>query len=234
MQKNPISLARARQLFVQNSDKFEAFYSLLLHYNEKFNLTAITGREEVVHKHFLDSLAGESFFPQAADAVEIGSGAGFPSIPLKIVRPDLALTLVESTGKKCEFLRAAVRELGLDGVEIVNGRAEELGRGRLRERFSVAFARAVAPLPALAEYCLPLVKTGGRFLAYKGTGERAEEGAYAFRLLGGDAGESYPYDLEGYGARTLIVVTKTGRTPPKYPRGRGKERSDPLVAKENG
>ena len=163
--------------------------------------------------------------------MEIGSGAGFPSLPLKIVRPDLALTLVESTGKKCEFLRAAVRELDLEGVTVLHARAEELGKDpNYREKFSVAFARAVAPLPSLAEYCLPLVRTGGRFVAYKGATDESEEGKKAVVSLGGSLAGSVRYELpQEYGARTLIVAEKTGKTPAKYPRGQGKERSAPIV-----
>lgn len=223
--------ARVKALFEKNRTTFERFFRLLTEYNARYNLTAITAWEEVVHKHFYDSLAGEPLFPDGADAVEIGSGAGFPSLPLKIVRPDLALTLVESTGKKCEFLRAAVKELGLEGVTVLHARAEELGKDpNYREKFSVAFARAVAPLPSLAEYCLPLVRTGGRFVAYKGATDESEEGKKAVVSLGGSLAGSVRYELpEEYGARTLIVAEKTGKTPAKYPRGQGKERSAPIV-----
>ena len=223
--------ARVKALFEKNRTTFERFFRLLTEYNARYNLTAITAWEEVVHKHFYDSLAGEPLFPDGADAVEIGSGAGFPSLPLKIVRPDLALTLVESTGKKCEFLRAAVRELRLEGVTVLHARAEELGKDpNYREKFSVAFARAVAPLPSLVEYCLPLVRTGGRFIAYKGATDESEEGKKAVVSLGGSLVGSVRYELpQGYGARTLIVAEKTGKTPAKYPRGQGKERSAPIV-----
>lgn len=222
---------RINQLFEKNKAIFEAFYLLLSEYNARYNLTAITQREEVVHKHFLDSLAGERYFPSGAEAVEIGSGAGFPSLPLKIVRPDLILTLVESTGKKCDFLRAAVRELGLDGVTVVHARAEELGRdAKYRERFSVAFARAVAPLPALAEYCIPLIRTGGILLAYKGASEDMSAGKKAVETLGGGKMTAVRYSLpDGYGERTLITAEKVHPTPQKYPRGQGKERSAPIV-----
>ena len=223
-------LARAKALFEQNKTTFEAFYELLIAYNGRYNLTAITQKEEVIHKHFLDSLAGEHLFPQGTAAVEIGSGAGFPSLPLKIVRPDLSLTLIESTGKKCEFLRAAVRELGLDGVTVLNTRAEDAGKGSLREKFDAAFARAVAPLASLAEYCMPLVRVGGKFIAYKGAADELAGGRKAIATLGGGEAERVCYELPAdYGARSLIVVGKIRPTPLKYPRGQGKERSAPIA-----
>ena len=210
--------------------RFERFFRLLLSCNEKFNLTAITEREEVIHKHFLDSLAGEFLFPEGADCVEIGSGAGFPSIPLKLLRGDLRLTLVESTNKKCDFLEAAVRELGLKDVRVVRMRAEEASRlGEFREQFDVAFARAVARYGTLAEYCLPFVKVGGRMIAYKSDGGEIGEGERAVKLLGGETCEQICYELpDGYGKRLLAVARKKKSTPQMYPRGRGLERKKPL------
>ena len=227
MYMNFPDLARAKALFEQNQTTFEAFYELLIAYNGRYNLTAITQKEEVLHKHFYDSLLGEPYFEQGAACVEIGSGAGFPSIPLMIARRDLRVTLVESTGKKCEFLRTAIRELGLSG-EVVNARAEELAKdARFRERFDIAFARAVAPLASLAEYCMPFVRVGGKMIAYKGSAE--EDAARAFSLLGGGKSECVRYELpQHYGARTLVLVKKERSTPSKYPRGQGKERKDPL------
>ena len=214
----------------EKAEKFELFYSLLSEYNGRFNLTTIVEREEVIHKHFLDSLAGEVLLPQGASCAEVGSGAGFPSIPLKIVRDDLKMTLIESTGKKCDFLNIAVEKLALKNVTVVCGRAEELAKGPLRERFDVCFARAVARLNTLSEYCLPLVKVGGAFLAYKGEcGEEFIQGKTALTSLGGGAAESVCYSLpNGYGGRTLIRVEKIKHTPEKYPRGRGLERRKPL------
>lgn len=212
--------------------QFERFYTLLVEYNGRFNLTSVTEKEEVVHKHFLDSLAGEFLLPHGAACVEIGSGAGFPSIPLKIVRRDLKLTLIESTGKKCTFLKEVVKELGLENVEVLQLRAEDAGRDAMyRERFDVCFARAVARLNTLSEYCLPLVRRGGLFVAYKGdAAEEVKEGERAISLLGGRMRESISYELpEGYGKRTLVCVEKVQGTPEKYPRGRGLERSRPLL-----
>ena len=134
-------LARAKALFEQNKTSFEAFYELLIAYNGRYNLTAITQKEEVLHKHFYDSLLGEPYFEQGAACVEIGSGAGFPSIPLMIARRDLRVTLVESTGKKCEFLRTAIKELGLFG-EVVNARAEELAKSAALAQEKIALLTA--------------------------------------------------------------------------------------------
>ncbi len=220
--------ARCRALLEENREKFEEFSTMLLSFNECFNLTAITKKEEIEGKHFLDSLAGEQLFPQGARAAEVGSGAGFPSIPLMLAREDLFFTLIESTKKKCEFLKTAVARFNLH-AEVLCMRAEDAGRDpAYREKFSVCCARAVAPMPTLAEYCLPLVKKGGIFLAYKG--ENCEEAERAFALLGGKTEKKIHYELpDEMGGRTLAIVRKVKATPAKYPRGRGAERKDPII-----
>lgn len=213
-------------------EKFERFFSLLAEYNSRFNLTAVKEEREVFYKHFLDSAAGEFLFPRGASVAEVGSGAGFPSVPLKILREDLSFTLIESTGKKCGFLEIVKRELGFSGFDVQKMRAEDAGKQeQFREKFDVCCARAVAPLNTLSEYCLPLVKKGGVFLAYKGDAEKElEESAHAIGLLGGKVEEILRFSLpEGYGERTLILVRKERQTPSKYPRGRGKERSEPIL-----
>lgn len=214
----------------QCGEKFTAFYRLLLEYNARFNLTSIVEEGEVEVKHFLDSLAGIRCFPQNARVCEVGSGAGFPSVPLMIARPDLSFTLVESTGKKCTFLSTVIRELGLRG-EVVNARAEDVGRDEAhREKYDVCCARAVARLNTLAEYCMPLVKKGGVFVAYKGSADELTEGKKAISILGGGKTQVISYELpENYGARTLIVCEKSKPTPAAYPRGNGAERRNPLV-----
>ncbi len=212
-------------------EKFARFRALLLEYQAKFNLTSITEEQEMFYKHYLDSLCGESLFPLGANVCEIGSGAGFPSVPLKIVRDDLRFTLVESTGKKCEFLRIALKELDLNGVNVVCGRAEDLAREETyREKFDLCCARAVAPMNTLAEYCLPFVKIGGKMIAYKGNAaEEVKEAEKAVRMLGGKRAEMSCFALpEGYGERSLVTVEKIAKTPEKYPRGNGKERSRPI------
>lgn len=213
------------------SEKFEILCSFLLQYNEKVNLTSITVKNDVFIKHFLDSVLGESLFFEGAQTIEIGSGGGFPSIPLKIFRDDLSMTLVESTGKKCIYLQSCVDKLALDGVKVVNERAEELGRNEFyREKFDCSTARAVARLNTLCEYCLPFVKTGGRFIAYKGEcEEEISEAQKAIKVLGGEIENVINYNLPTGENRTLISIKKVCATPQKYPRGQGKERKCPIV-----
>ena len=218
----------------EKREKFEFFRNLLLEYNQKYNLTSITEEKEVFYKHFLDSVAGESLFPPDSAVCEVGSGAGFPSLPLKLYRDDLRFTLIESTGKKCDFLRTAVDKLQLTGVEVLNVRAEDAAKGEVwREKFDVCTARAVARLNTLAEYCLPFVKKGGFWIAYKGneatTAEEIAEAKRAISLLGGGEVRTQTYELPcGYGERTLVHIGKIRNTPEKYPRGNGKERKNPI------
>ena len=215
----------------EKREKFDRFESLLLEYNERYNLTAITEKKEIFYKHFLDSSVSESLFFEGANVVEVGSGAGFPSLVLKILREDLRFTLIESVGKKCEFLRAAVDNLGFTGVHILNIRAEDAGKDkRYREKFDFCVARAVARMNSLSEYCLPLVKVGGKLIAYK-SGDEAElkEAERAYQLLGGRSEQPVFYELpEGYGKRSLAIVEKVKSTPARYPRGNGQERKRPL------
>lgn len=212
-------------------EKFEAYRALILEYNQRYNLTTILEEKDMYLKHFLDSVSGAELFKKGGKVAEIGSGAGFPSIPLKIVRDDLSFDLFESVGKKCEFLRAVVDKLGLNGVHIYNIRAEDAARDKkYREKYDHATARAVARMNTLSEYCLPFVKVGGSFIAYK-SGEVAEikEAESAYKALGGKCEKVLPYSLpEGYGDRVLAVIKKIQPTLPKYPRGQGKERKQPL------
>ena len=211
-------------------EKFDCYFHKLVEYNKMFNLTSILEEKEVFLKHFVDSVIGEFLFEKNKSVVEIGSGAGFPSLPLKIVREDLSFDLVESTGKKCEFLRIIVDNLGLKGVNIHNSRAEDLAKDpSYREKFDFCTARAVARMNTLSEYCLPFVKKGGCFIAYKGdSDEEVKQSQRAFSLLGGKIKEVYDYDLFQEGKRSLVVVEKRENTPQKYPRGNGKERKNPL------
>ncbi len=227
-----VDFEKIKQLYTKNAEKFRIFRELILTYHEKYNLTAILDEREMLIKHFYDSMAGESFFPYGAEVIEIGSGAGFPSVPLKLIREDLRFTLVESTGKKCEFLKTAVSKLDLCGVNVCNLRAEDMGKdGKYREKFDVCCARAVARLNTLAEYCMPFVKTGGSMIAYKGRAEEeVKEADNALKLLGGDRAQTVSYELpEDQGMRTLVIVKKIKQTPAKYPRGNGKERKNPII-----
>ncbi len=216
----------------EKSEKFDFFYKLLLEYNEKFNLTTIIEPKDVLYKHFLDSSAGEFLFKPNSSVCEIGSGAGFPSIVLKILREDLSFTLVESVGKKCEFLQAAVDNLSLKSVTVLNKRAEDIAKdSKYREKFDYCTARAVARLNTLCEYCMPFVKVGGSFVSYKGEGGREEikEALSAVKILGGRVEGEYYYELdENYGKRSLFEIKKIKNTLERYPRGNGKERKQPL------
>lgn len=222
--------ARFHALIKEHSEKFSLFSDLLKEHNKMYNLTSICDDEGIYFKHFLDSIVGEEYFMKGACVAEIGSGGGFPSVPLKIIRDDLKFTLVESTGKKCNYLNTVVDKLGLKGVQVVNMRAEDGARNKIyREKFDVCCARAVARLNTLSEYCLPYVKVGGKFIAYKGDCDgEIDEAANAVKALGGEIEDVIRYDLENCGKRTIIIVKKVCATPPKYPRGQGKERKDPL------
>ena len=210
--------------------KYEEFKNLLKEWNGKFNLTSILEDKEIEIKHFLDSIKGEKFFTKNANVVEVGSGGGFPSIPLMILRDDLKFTLIESTGKKCEFLKFVINKLNLNG-EVFNIRAEDAGKSpNFREKFDIVTARAVARLNTLSEYCIPLIKKGGLFVAYKGEDNGEDiEAQNAFKLLGASYKQKKKYMLyNGENERTIHIIEKVENTPSKYPRGNGKERSKPL------
>ena len=212
-------------------EQFDKFARLLTEHNKICNLTSITDEKGVTYKHFYDSIVGEKLIPFGASVVEIGSGGGFPSIPLKIIRDDLKFTLIESTAKKCRYLEGVVDSLSLNCVQVLPLRAEEGAHDKkLREKFDFAVARAVAQLNTLCEYCLPYVRVGGKFVAYKGDcGEEIECARNAIKVLGGEIEETVDYTLpEDFGKRKLIVIKKIKSTPPAYPRGQGKERKQPL------
>ena len=218
-------------VFEEKREEFEKFRALLLEYNEKYNLTSITEEKDIYYKHFLDSVIGERFFKEGARVCEIGSGAGFPSIPLKIIRPDLKLDLFESVGKKCAFLQAVVDNFQFKDVHIYNIRAEEGAKSvEFREKYDHATARAVARMNTLSEYCLPFVKVGGSFIAYKsGDTTEIDEAKNAYKILGARLKGIETYALpENYGERSIAVIEKIKTTPMKYPRGQGKERKQPL------
>lgn len=206
---------------------FENYYRILTFYNEKFNLTAITEKNEVYIKHFVDSIIGAKFIE--GDFLDVGSGGGFPAIPLKIFKPELKATLLEATGKKCEFLKELVKELGLTNVNVIFGRAEELAHDKnYREKYDYVTARAVAALPSLSEYCLPFLKTGGKFVAYKGDAENElKDAENAIKILGGKIENVEKFDLCG-NIRTIAVIKKIKPTEKIYPRANAKIRKKPL------
>lgn len=200
------------------SQRLDEYAQLLAEWNEKINLTAITQPEEVEDKHFLDSLVLASQ-PEVADSLaDVGSGAGFPGLVAGLYKPELRLTLIEPLGKRVKFLADVCEKLHI-AADLENQRAEDAAQNALRERFACVTARAVSALPALCEYCLPLVQVGGWFIAMKG--EAAEEVAAAQKAieqLGGKWAETRAYSLPDGSARSLIVVQKVSKTPAKYPR----------------
>lgn len=222
--------------------QFEVYYQELVEANAKFNLTAITGYEEVQVKHFLDSLValpliveevGDTLPPATPrHLVDVGTGAGFPGIPLKIVAPQLKLTLMDGTGKKISFLQQVVARLGLRGVEVVQGRAEELGRSPShRGQYDLVTARAVAPLNTLAEYLLPMARRSGLVVVYKGAGAPQEfvEARKAIETLGGETVRLAPVQVPLLGEqRFILLIKKVAPTPDRYPRGQGLPRKKPL------
>ena len=221
----------ALNLPVEGIPALVRYGDLLIETNKVMNLTAITDPEDVATLHFLDSaalLTLESF--SGKSVVDVGTGAGFPGIVTKIYKPDLELTLMEPTGKRVDFLRYACAELGLTGVEFAKERAEEAARKIWREQFDVASARAVAALPVLCEYCLPLVKVGGRFIAMKGPEADAEAkaAANALKKLGGQYEETRAFTLPDGSARGLVFCKKISQTPTVYPRNGGKIAKKPL------
>lgn len=234
-------VAGARELGVHLADSHLAAlmtcYRELIEWNQRFNLTAITDWDGVLVRHFLDSLSCLRALPRAelaagARVIDVGTGAGFPGLPLKIVCPGMRLTLLEATGKKTTFLEHMVGVLGLKEVTVIHGRAEEVGQDPAhREQYDWALARAVAEMPTLAEYLLPLVRVGGAALAQKGEDAAAEvhSAAAAFSVLGGRVRQLLPVELRGLAeTRYLVVVDKVAATPDKYPRRPGVPARSPL------
>ncbi len=214
-------------------EAFDLYAQMLVEWNQKINLTAITQPEEIVVKHFLDSLMLLSVVSpmQGARLVDVGTGAGFPSVPVKIARPDLELTLLDSLNKRILFLKELSDALGQQN-HCVHIRAEEAGRApAYREQHDLATARAVAHLRELSEYCLPLVRVGGRFAALKGgqVEREIEESQKAIRELGGKIAEIRQFSLPDGSARTIVVIEKISQTLTKYPRTHAKIAKYPLI-----
>ena len=206
---------------------FDRYADMLTERNEKVNLTAITEPGEIRVKHFTDSLAAVDLIPGGAKVLDIGSGAGFPGIPLKIVRDDLSMTLLDSGNKKVAFLVDVIADLGLKSINAVHARIEDFPH---KAEFDVVVSRAVAELTTLAEYALPFVKAGGAFIAYKSEKAEAEAAAAenAIGLLGGRIREIREVFVAPGITRKLIIIDKIAPTPPKYPRGKNLPRLKPL------
>ena len=214
-------------------DQFSRYADLLMEWNERLNLTSITDPREIVIKHFLDSLSVAPRIPAGSlKLIDVGAGAGLPGLPIKLARPNISLTLLEATRKKCDFLQAVIEELKLDHTSVVNARAEEAGRtAEHREQYDIAVARAVADLPVLAEYLLPFVKVGGVAIAQKAGGmeDEVDRAETAILLLGGLSGEIVRVRVPGLDTeRTLIIMEKIARTPDDYPRRTGVPSKKPL------
>ena len=222
--------AEGFELTARQLEQFDQYAQFLVEYNEKVNLTAITDPEGIEVKHFLDSLmllkAVE--LPEGASVIDVGTGAGFPSVPAKIVRDDLRLTLLDGLNKRIVFLGELSRRLGQENIAL-HARAEEAARGELREQFDLATARAVADLRVLAEYCLPFVKVGGLFLAMKGesAADEVQEAQNALRQLGAQVERLYEYPVAD-AIHRVVVIRKTRPTPARYPRPFAKIKKAPL------
>ena len=214
-------------------EKLDKYAALLVEWNEKINLTAITDPEGIVIKHFLDCalLLNKVDLKENAKVIDVGTGAGFPGMVLKIFRPDIKLTLLDGLNKRLVFLNEVVAQLGLTNVETVHLRAEEAGRRQnFRESFDLVTARAVAKQNLLYEYCLPLCKVGGVFCAMKGPSaeEEVKESVNAGKLLGGAKPQILHETLTGEEVRTFVITKKISQTPPKYPRVSAKISKQPL------
>lgn len=214
-------------------EQFQKYFELLAEWNEKMNLTAITDESGVALKHFADSLSLLNFvdIPQNSSLADVGTGAGFPGVVLKIARPDIKLTLIDSLNKRLVFLNEVCSQLGID-AELIHSRAEDGARDeKLRESFDFAVSRAVARMNVLSEYCLPYVKVGGAFCAMKGAqaNEEFKESLNAINTLGGKLEKKYFFELpENGGERAIAVVRKVKNTPQKYPRQSGKIKAKAL------
>lgn len=214
-------------------EKLRIYYELLVEWNEKMNLTALTEPEDVALKHFCDSilLLNYADIKEGSSLIDVGTGAGFPSVPIKIVRPDIKLCLLDSLNKRLVFLQEVVNKLGLEDVKIVHARAEDGARkADLREKFDYSTSRAVAQLNVLSEYCLPYVKVGGSFLAMKGkySEEEIDNAKSAIKTLGGKIGKVDTYNLIDTSERTIINIKKISNTDKRYPRTSAKIKSKAL------
>ncbi|MFA6860353.1 MAG: 16S rRNA (guanine(527)-N(7))-methyltransferase RsmG [Clostridia bacterium] len=212
---------------------FEKYFKLLISWNEKFNLTAITDEDEVIVKHFLDSVLLAEFIPKNASVVDVGSGAGFPGIPLKILRDDINLVMIDSLQKRVGFLEEMIKELNLNNSSAIHTRGEDFASpNQNREKFDVCVSRAVARLATLSEVCLPLVKVGGLFVPSKSAEckEEVEEAKKAISILGGEFQKTIEIHIVENGSqRSFPIIKKIKPTQAKYPRGKNLPKTNPLI-----
>ncbi len=227
-------LTGAEKLNISISDEQAAnlydFYKSVVDYNEKVNLTAVTDEKEFIYKHILDSVSSVSLFAENSSVVDIGAGAGFPSIPLKLLRDDLSFTLIEATGKKVDFINDAIKRLGLSDVSAVHLRAEDAGKRLYRKKFDYAVSRAVGKLGLLLEYSIPMLKTGGSLICYKGPDiSDVDDAQNAAKKLFCTFENSLSYELpDGSGSRNLVMYKKLSETPDEFPRPSAKIAKFPL------
>lgn len=223
------------ELSSKQLEQFNKYYEMLIETNKVMNLTAITEPEEVAVKHMVDSLLAFDTSFKNKTLADVGTGAGFPGIPLKIYCPSLKVTLIDSLGKRLKFLENVISELGLTDVTCEHARAEDAGKNKkFREKYDIVTARAVARLSVLSEYCLPLVKPGGMFIALKGSkyAEEISEGEQALKILGGKLISSDEVKLPGLDdGRAIVKIKKIKPTPAAYPRKAGTPDKQPLGSK---
>ena len=211
--------------------QFEDFFAVLIETNKYMNLTAITDEREVILKHFLDSCLAEKNFPKNSTVIDVGSGAGFPAIPLKVIRPDLRICMLDSLNKRINFLNAVIEKLHMEDIYAVHARAEDYAKQN-REKFDVATARAVAQLNTLSEYLLPFVKVGGYAVIYKSAKlqEELQNAEKAIKILGGKVKKVENFVVEEENLdRNILVLEKIAKTPTKYPRDKNKPKTNPIV-----
>ena len=217
---------------VEQIEQFYRYMNLLIEWNEKMNLTAITEPKEIILKHFIDSITILKYIDDNSKLVDVGTGAGFPGVPLSIMNPTLKITLVDSLNKRLIFLQEVVKELNLKNIEIVHARAEEFGQNKnCREKFDIATSRAVANLATLSEYLVPLVKIGGKIISMKASNAKEEinDAQKAIEVLGGKIEKIEEFDLpESDIGRTIIIIDKNRCTPAIYPRKAGTPAKEPI------
>lgn len=217
----------------QQAEKFYLYTNTLLEWNEKINLTAITEKNEIIKKHFIDSLTINKYIDENASIIDVGTGAGFPGIPLKIIRDDVDVTLLDALNKRINFLNEVIEQNELTNIETIHARAEEAGKNKkLREGFDITTSRAVAPLNILVEYLLPLTKIGGKCICMKGSNakEEIENSKNAINILGGKLENIEELELPNSDIkRTIIVIKKEKNTPSKYPRKAGTPSKMPIT-----
>ena len=228
MELKDIFLKNNIEVTERQLQQFELYADLLVEWNEKFNLTSITEKEDIYVKHFYDSLLPYMYYDLKGSLADVGTGAGFPGIPLKIIDPDLEVALVEPMGKRCTFLNEVIRQLGLEKITVVNKRSEDYARENAR--FDYVTARAVAELNILAELCMPLAKLNGHFIVMKGPRayQELETAAKAIKTLGGTVKDVREIKLSDDQTRVLIDIQKTGEHSSKYPRNYSQIKKKPL------